>query len=174
MEVGVRGGWRRRRRDGPDSIARNLNKSIFSPLKAAIFQSDGCCKHHSSAQHYETRRSTFLPLLFSFLEKGGKMAKIYWPFVGFYFCGTVCRWSLVSTDVVYLQTHAIFLLVGEIISPSIILTLRHAIETKIARLSSGKFSDLLIRPMHPSLLEPKGSIFLQMRGCRAKIFPSLL
>lgn len=56
----------KRRRDGPDSIARNLNKSIFSPLKAAIFQSDGCCKHHSSAQHYETRCSTFLPLLFPF------------------------------------------------------------------------------------------------------------
>lgn len=48
---------------GPDSIATNINTSIFlsfSPLKAAIFQSDGYCKHHSSTQHYETRYSAFL------------------------------------------------------------------------------------------------------------------
>lgn len=97
--MGVEGWKRRRRRDGPDSIARNLNKSIFSPLKAAIFQSDGCCKHHSSAQHYETRRSTFRLLLFSFLEKGGKMPEIYCPFVGFYFCGgAACR---LMVDVAY-------------------------------------------------------------------------
>lgn len=45
------GGWG----VGADSIARNLNKSIFFSLEAAIFQSDGYCKHHSSTQHYETR-----------------------------------------------------------------------------------------------------------------------
>lgn len=58
---------------GADSVARNLNKSIFFPLKAAIFQSDGYCKHHSCTQHYKT----CFPHILSVLLTDAKLSIFY-------------------------------------------------------------------------------------------------
>ena len=87
-------GGERRRRRGADSIVRNLNKSIFFSLKAAIFQSDGYCKHHSSTQHFETPHS------YSPFKRCGKMRKILHVYAsrGRSVCTKAPKGQIVFTD----------------------------------------------------------------------------